>query len=327
MKTGLQAAAVGLFFVIGLALTYIVFSVVGDGNLATKKGYVLVAGFDDIKTLTPGSDVRLAGVRIGVVENTRLNGGRAEAVLLISESIQIPDDSVASIAMASLLGQNYIDVSYGSSTSYLSGGNPITTLESTDFNDILSQVGEIGEKLGGAIDAFSGLGGEGPGSLMDNINSVLKKNGDQLTIVLGNLEKVTGALAAKEGTLGKLINDSEAYDSLLAAVAEIRDAAGEAKRLMADAQGVFASLEEGEGSLGQLLTDDTIAVDLQKTAENLRLFSEQLNSGEGTLTKLINDDELYRELRSMLQKADQALDSLGDAGPVTAVSGVANALF
>lgn len=326
MKTGLQATGVGLFFILGLALTYIVFSVVGDGKLAKEKGYVLTAGFDDIKTLTPGSDVRLAGVRIGVVEGTRLNKGRAEATLLIDESVQIPTDSIASIAMASLLGQNYIDVSYGRSSSYLSASSSIDTAESVDFNDVLGQVGEIGEKLSGAIDSLTG-GEGGPGSLMDNINNLVEKNGEQLTVVLSNLEQVTSALASTEGTLGKLINNDEGYNALLAAVTEIKGAASEAKILMTDAQAVFQNLDAGEGSLGMLLSDDAIAVDLQKSAENLRLFSEQLNTGDGTLTKLINDDELYRELRSMLQKADQALDSFGDAGPITAITGVANALF
>ncbi len=288
MKTGLQATGVGLFFLLGLALTYIVFSVVGGGTLAKEKGYVLTAGFDDIKTLTPGSDVRLAGVRIGVVEITRLNEGRAEATLLIDESVKIPDDSIASIAMASLLGQNYVDVSYGSSSIYLSSTSPIGTTESTDFNDVLSQVGEIGEKLGGAIESFTGGGEGGPGNLMDNINNLVEKNGEQLTVVLDNLEKVTSALASTEGTLGKLINDDEGYNELLSAVTEIKAAASEAKILMTDAQTVFQNLEAGEGSLGKLLYDDTIAVDLQKTAENLRLFSEQLNNGDGTLTKLIN---------------------------------------
>lgn len=326
MKTGLQATGVGLFFILGLALTYIVFSVVGDGKLAKEKGYVLTAGFDDIKTLTPGSDVRLAGVRIGVVEGTRLNKGRAEATLLIDESVQIPTDSIASIAMASLLGQNYIDVSYGRSSSYLSASSSIDTAESVDFNDVLGQVGEIGEKLSGAIDSLTG-GEGGPGSLMYNINNLVEKNGEQLTVVLSNLEQVTSALASTEGTLGKLINNDEGYNALLAAVTEIKGAASEAKILMTDAQAVFQNLDAGEGSLGMLLSDDAIAVDLQKSAENLRLFSEQLNTGDGTLTKLINDDELYRELRSMLQKADQALDSFGDAGPITAITGVANALF
>jgi phospholipid/cholesterol/gamma-HCH transport system substrate-binding protein len=327
MKTGLQATGVGLFFVLGLGLSYLVFSVVGDGKLKADEGYVLTAGFDDLKTLTPGSDVRLAGVRIGVVKGTSLNKGRAQAELLIEETVQIPEDSVAYIAMASLLGQNYIDVEYGSAESFLSDGNKIQTDESADFNDVLRQVGEIGEKLGGAIDAFAGLGGEGPGSLMDNINTVLKKNGEQLTVVLGNLEKVTAALASTEGTLGKLINDPEAYNTMFEAVVEIRQAATDAQELLADAKTVFQNLEEGKGSLGQLISDDTIAQELKTTAENLRLFSEKLNEGDGTLAKLVGDDELYRELRAMLQKADQALDSVGDSGPISAVAGAANALF
>jgi phospholipid/cholesterol/gamma-HCH transport system substrate-binding protein len=52
-----------------------------------------------------------------------------------------------------------------------------------------------------------------------------------------------------------------------------------------------------------------------------------LNSGEGTLGKLVTDDSLYIELQAMLNKADQALDSMGDSGPITAVGAVSGALF
>jgi phospholipid/cholesterol/gamma-HCH transport system substrate-binding protein len=59
----------------------------------------------------------------------------------------------------------------------------------------------------------------------------------------------------------------------------------------------------------------------------MRAFSDKLNSGEGTLGKLVADDSLYLELRGMLNKADQALDSLGDSGPITAAGAVSGALF
>jgi phospholipid/cholesterol/gamma-HCH transport system substrate-binding protein len=60
---------------------------------------------------------------------------------------------------------------------------------------------------------------------------------------------------------------------------------------------------------------------------NLKEVSAKLNSGQGTLGKLISDDSLYLSVQSTMKKADRALDSMGDSGPITAVGVVANALF
>ena len=60
---------------------------------------------------------------------------------------------------------------------------------------------------------------------------------------------------------------------------------------------------------------------------NLKELSAKLNKGEGTLGKLMSDDTMYKEIQGIVKKADRALDGLGDQGPITAVGVVANALF
>lgn len=327
MKQGFQALGVGLFFLLGLGLIYMVFTVIGDGKIKDDEGYQIVATFDDLKTLTPGADVRLAGVRIGIVKNTGLEGGHARADLLIFPEVKIPADSHAAIAMSSLLGQNYIAVDYGSSPQSLAEGGEIATRPSTDFNEVIRQVSDLGRKLNTIADSFSGLGGEDMNSLFSNVNELVIENREQINNIVDNLELITQRMNSTDGTLGKLINDPQAYDEIVQAVQEIKKAATDAQTTLADARTVINGFQNSEGSLGRLLNDDTLANELEVTVGNLRAFSEKLNSGEGTLGKLVSDDELYRELRAMLQKADQALDSVGDSGPITAVSSAANALF
>ncbi len=327
MKHGIQAAAVGLFFLCGLALLYVVYTVVGNVQLTDSEGYRITARFNNLKTLTAGSDVRLAGVRIGSVEKTALDGGEAEAILRIQPGVEIPEDSVASIAMSSLLGQNYITLRYGEAGQYLEDGARVETEPSADFNDVIKQVGELGQKLNEIADSFSGLGGGDSESLFSNLNALVTENRSQFDSIVANLEALTARLNSTEGTIGKLINDREAYDELMTTVAEIEEAAGEARMMFADARRIVNRIDQGEGSLGKLINDDGLARELQVSVDNLREFSEKLNSGEGTLGKLVTDDELYRELRGMLQKADQALDSVGDSGPISAVGTAAGALF
>jgi phospholipid/cholesterol/gamma-HCH transport system substrate-binding protein len=86
-------------------------------------------------------------------------------------------------------------------------------------------------------------------------------------------------------------------------------------------------VKSGKGALGVMLYDPATAENLKASVANVRSVSDKIAKGEGTLGKLLADDTLYRDAQSTLKKADRALDSMGDQGPITAVGIVANALF
>ena len=83
MNTTMNSVRVGLFFALGVALLYIVYTTLGDKALRAESGYEIIATFNDIKTLTPGAEVRMAGVKIGNVGETLLMNGRGQATLKI----------------------------------------------------------------------------------------------------------------------------------------------------------------------------------------------------------------------------------------------------
>ncbi|HSH09881.1 MAG TPA: MlaD family protein, partial [Oceanipulchritudo sp.] len=299
MNHTFQSIRVGIFFVLGLALIYAVYTVIGSRKLGQAEGYAVVAEFDNIRTLAAGADVRMAGVRIGEVDTAELAGGRGRVTLRIDPAIQIPSDSVATIAMASLLGQNYVSVSYGQATDFLGDGSVILAEAGADFNEILAEVQKLGERLNSIADGFSGLSGGGMGDLFTNLNAVVTDNRTRFDTVMVNLESLTTKLNSSEGTLGKLINEDGMYTELMSVVAELRSASGDMQEALSGAREVIDKVQAGEGTLGKLLIDDSIALELEATLANMREFSEKLNSGEGTLGKLVTDDELYNELRSM----------------------------
>ena len=109
-----QTARVGLFFLLGLALTWVTFETLRGGKVFKDQGYNLIAGFETLKELKEGDEVRMAGVKIGEVEKTRLAGRRAEAVLRINPTVKIKGDATATIVMAGLIGTNYIAIDLGS---------------------------------------------------------------------------------------------------------------------------------------------------------------------------------------------------------------------
>lgn len=330
MNNRMQTIRVGLFFVLGLALLWITFESLNGGRVFKETGYHLIARFDNLKGLQKGDDVLMAGVRIGSVSTTQLVGRQAEAILTIEPGIKIADDAVATVATSSLLGTNHLEVSVGSANApRLMPGGTIKTRNTIDMNEVIAKLGSLGDRLEQAVaDIDKSLGSGGPnGNLFTNINTLVRENGPKLTATLSNLQAITTKIRDGQGTIGKLVNDDQLNNELLASVGEIKGAATDARKLVDNAQSMLNQVKTGQGALGTLLYDRQTADNLKLTVKNLRQISDKLNSDQGTLGRLIGDDSLYREAQGTLQKVNRAVDGMSDQGPITAVGVAAKSLF
>jgi phospholipid/cholesterol/gamma-HCH transport system substrate-binding protein len=330
MNNSQQTARVGLFFLLGIALVWVTFETLSGGKVFQEKGYSVIAGFDTLKELKQGDEVRMAGVKIGEVGQTRLAGRRAEAVLNIQPGVHIKNDATAAIVMAGIIGTDYISIDLGTPDAPdLREGAEIRTRSTADLNSILSDLGNLGKKLDGALGSLSqSLAGDPqhPG-LIQKLDKLVTDNHDNVTATITNLKEVTDKINKGEGTLGKLVNSPELHDDLVSTISEIKGAAGEAKTFIANAQSIIDQVKSGKGAVGALVFDEKAGNDLKASIANLRLVSDKIARGEGTLGKLINDDSMLRDAQAIMKKADRALDGLDDTGPITAVGVVAKGLF
>ncbi len=100
-----------------------------EDRLASRgsDSYPLHASFRSLDGVSVGTEVRLAGVRVGSVTDMRLNPEtyRADATLSLRKSVRIPDDSAAAVASEGLLGGNFVELSPGASFDYLEPGGEI----------------------------------------------------------------------------------------------------------------------------------------------------------------------------------------------------------
>lgn len=332
MNQNQMTARVGLFFLIGIALVWITYEALHDGQFSGNRGYTLTASFASLKELKAGDPVRMAGVQVGTVESTRLNRGKAEAVLRIQPDVEIASDTTATIAMAGLLGSNYISLTLGDpAKGRIPEGTALATVESADLNQILNDLGALGKDLRGTLAQVSGaVNGTPDGSkdgLLQKLDRLVSDNGSKLTNTVDNLENITNQIRSGQGTVGKLIYDQEAYNRLLATVDEIKGAATDARTFLGSGQQIFADVRSGKGAVGALFYDETVSANLRTTMQNLRDVSDKLNNPNSTFGQLIGNDQLIRDVQGTLRKADRALDGLSDQGPITAVGTVAQGLF
>ena len=94
--------------------------------------YVLTASFRSLEGVKVGTDVRLAGVKVGTVTEIQLNPDtyRAETNLSLSRALEIPDDSAVVIASEGLLGGNFVEIMPGGSPFYHGPGDQIENTQS-----------------------------------------------------------------------------------------------------------------------------------------------------------------------------------------------------
>jgi phospholipid/cholesterol/gamma-HCH transport system substrate-binding protein len=112
--------------VLVVAAFFVVFVFTSSG-LQTVSGYKVTAQFDDAAGLTPGTDVRMSGVKIGSVTEQRLDPKTyfAEVTMAIDESIELPTDTSARIVPEGLLGGNYVMLEPGGAEETIPAGGRI----------------------------------------------------------------------------------------------------------------------------------------------------------------------------------------------------------
>lgn len=98
--------------VLAAAVGFLVYAGQVAGLGQGSAGYPLHASFRSLEGVQVGTDVRLAGVKIGSVTDVALNTQtfRADTVFTVASDIAIPDDSAVVIAQEGLLGGNFVEI-------------------------------------------------------------------------------------------------------------------------------------------------------------------------------------------------------------------------
>lgn len=138
LKDNAVEALVGLLVLV-VAVSFVVFAYQRTGSGAAG-GYKLAARFPNVSGVTTGTDVRVSGMKVGVVTGQRLDEKTFQAVLDLSidPKIKLPIDSSAAITSEGLLGGNYITLTPGGEPETLKPGEEITdTQGATDLMGLI----------------------------------------------------------------------------------------------------------------------------------------------------------------------------------------------
>ncbi len=144
MTTRKLEIGVGAFMAFGIIALF--FLALQASNLSTLGGgetYDVRARFDNIGSLKIKAPVSMAGVRIGRVSQIQFDNGAYNAIVTLSIEKQynrIPDDTIAKIYTAGLLGEQYVGLEAGGSETFLgAGGEIILTQSAMVLEEMISQ--------------------------------------------------------------------------------------------------------------------------------------------------------------------------------------------
>lgn len=309
---------VGIFVLFGLAvLAFLILNSTGDFNPFEKK-MKLKTRFAAADGLREGSEVQLAGVRIGKVEKVDLlppdspEEYKVEATMAIDNELngrpiteRIRTDSTAQLISTSLLANDKtINISPGTAKGTAIADNAVLTSRvatginqlTETGNDLLGQINKLAIPANEILNKANQ--GEGTLGRIVNDESLYKNLDATVNELQGTLNKVNRG----EGTAGKLVNDAELYNSL--------------NRTVAQLETISADLKAGRGTAGKFLTDDAIynearaaiadlrisAAKINGIADDFKLIAGDLSAGKGTAGKFLKDEKLYDDARDTLAR-------------------------
>jgi len=289
-------ARLGAFVLIAIVAFGLVSSKIGGFVLFKEEANVVEAEFDDLMGLELQAAVRMAGVRVGTVQEIKLHDNRGVVNIALEPWVKLPASTRAMIMGRGMVGEKYISLrAKQGDHNLLAQGAMIPADSSGDMNVFIAQVAGIA----------------------DEMRSLIKE-------VRGTFKSGEGGLK-----LGKLVNDLDAAASEFSSI--LKDNRENIKATMAS---LHASSESIEQNLPHILTDihhitSNISSLLDKNREKLDLAAkalpETLNEGKkffhegsaamGNLDKVLldNRENTYRmifELRKMAENLDEFSDNL-----------------
>lgn len=311
-KQYLNEMIVGVFFILSmLILAY--FTVLASPNGLLEEKEILTASFKDVGSLKRGDNVRMRGVNIGKVTEIKMDETFENVIVEMSLDGQpkLKTDYKVTVESSSVLGGQFVKIHSGSAEE---------TFAITDKPLDGSAPEGLFESLQAAGKFFT---------TAEELVVDLKKDREYLNKTLKNFATVSEKVKNGEGTVGKLFMTDGLYKEAESTLKKLQDAGvavekagkevetqiaknlGEFGKASTEFKKLGETLNKGEGTLGKLLTDDTIYKDLKASSANVKTFTASLNNKDSSINKLLNDQgALYEDLEKTLKNTGELTASL-----------------
>ncbi len=312
MRRSLAAITVGALSLVVLATTYLLFTYTSE-RLSGQEGKRVYALFSNALGIYEKTRVLSAGLGVGQVEERELDpaSGKAKVWLRIKPGIKIYENAAVAKKSASLLGEYYLDIDPGTPFE-LRNGEKVKVDELPDGGQIRNvtepvEMGAIMDSVGATLpilrDILSDVRTLTQGPVKDiayNANQLIERNSVILERLLTRVDDVAATVqgitrAEASDVRDTLRNAREITESIKGLIGttqgEVSGAGQDLRSSLQKLQKSVDSLEsslrnvdkitgrmaEGEGTVGHLLTDDTVAKNLDTITDDVSTVTRGLS--------------------------------------------------
>ena len=299
------------------------------GGLSVARVYTLYVDFDNPNGLQIGAPVKIAGVKVGKVNDLEYLGGKRDpdpavtwralvrVKLSVEEKIRdsIHDDAQFVITTQGVLGEPFIAIEPGNpdhpilpeNSKRLGKDPPRLDVFLSEASDLLHLAHEALTKDTGTLHDLAVHGA----SLVTGLDLLVKDNRETINRITQNTEKLSAeAITLIDATKEKI--DGPQFKRILNNIDVTTSAlAKDTGPLLHDTQAAIKHLDEittdtlgpeQRASIKKTLKElEAIAASANKTSDEVQAIVHHIKSGEGTIGAFVMDEEIYDDLQEMLR--------------------------
>ena len=283
-------------------LTIIVFiwlySFLKGKNILRKTDHYYVV-YNNIGGLAESSPVEVSGYKVGIVQSIKFTDPESAKLLVtlaIDKSFKLPVNTIAEITTATLIAGMKIQFVYGRGPGYYEPGDTIPgRLAESLLTAIENELGPMKDKvvdliavLDSVINSVNDImdeqfkkdlrsGVSSLGNTAANIDKVIGSGEKDLESAIKNISKFTAMLAENSEKMSSTFSSLEAIADTLSAD-DIYKSVQSLKASLESASDLIENLNNGKGSAGQLITNESLYVNLTASLKSLDLLLQDLKA-------------------------------------------------
>jgi phospholipid/cholesterol/gamma-HCH transport system substrate-binding protein len=296
---------VGALTIVTLLAAFLILRVI-DKNRSDTDGYLVYVIMEDVSGIVKRSQVRVAGIPIGNVEDIRLVDSRGRIDIRVNPDVALYEDAQVSKQTRNLLGEYFLAIAPGTrGKRQLVNGDQINTVAASatpdDVLQNMSRIAQTVERITSALEASVGSE-EAQQNMRDTLANLAQVTAALNQTVNENRESIRNILEGVETVTAQGQADA------IAILDNVRVVTEELKRLMAGDAAGDPGARERVNSLVDRVNSATES--LQRTMSNLESTTGRLERGEGTLGRLTKDDKLIDEIESVAESVGTYVEGL-----------------
>lgn len=302
MKITGTAIKLGAFSLVLLLFTAIIIVVFGQMRFDRTNSYSAI--FTNTSGLRSGQFVRASGVEVGKVKSVKVidGGSKAQVDFDVDRSLELFDETTASVRYLNLIGDRYLELKRGDSNKKLPAGGTIPVERTEPALD-------LDALIGGFRPVFQSLDPDKVNTIAQSIVTVFQGQGGTINDILDQTASLTSALADRDQAIGEVVNN---LNTVLATVVKHQQQFDDTVK---NFETLITGLKNRADPIASSVADisDAAGTIADLLADNRPLLQQTISKLEVVQQPLVDQKD---QLNDLLVRLPTALKIIGRAGGV-----------